>query len=178
MRLTQGRFSPIRACHSRLSILWRGHHPRPDHSEENHGVTQRIHRACGLCQAEDAARYYTGIFRTRASARSRIRQNQLRSPPQASRIPVLTVEFTLDGSLHCANGGPVPSSTRDLTRDLQDAVGITTMRPAVAISHAGCGARKFGVSWQVARDDRSSLSRKSTGPSALALNMKKLDIAR
>ena len=142
-------------------------------------------------QAEDAARFYTGIFEN-----SRI--TQITRFGEAGREihgrkpgSVMTVAFELDGdSFTALNGGPVFRFTEavsfQIMCDTQDQVDHFWQR----LSEGGderaqqCGwlKDKFGLSWQVVprkliellKDPDAEKARKTT---EAMLKMKKLDIA-
>ena len=155
-------------------------------------ITQRI-RPCLWFddQAEDAARYYTGIFKN-----SRIEKithygkagYEVHHKPAGT---VLTVEFTLDGQMYTAlNGGPNFKFTEAISLQVycatQDEIDYYWSKLGAGgypnAQQCGWLKDKFGLSWQVVPeiidelflDEKSDRSQRAF---SAMMKMKKLDIA-
>lgn len=155
-------------------------------------TTQRI-RACLWFddQAEQAARFYTGIFKnSRIVTVTRYGKAgfEVHRRPAGS---VMTVEFELDGQTFTAlNGGPAFTFTEAISLevrcDTQDEIDYywETLSAGGDPKAQQCGWLKdtYGVSWQVvpnilielATDEKSEKSHRAF---EAMLRMKKLDIA-
>ena len=154
-------------------------------------VTSRIAPCLWLdTQAEDAARFYTGIFKN-----SRITQTtrypdvgfETHHKPAGS---VLTVEFELDGTRFTAlNGGPDFKFNEAISLQIfcetQDEIDYywNKLTPGGDPSAQVCGwlKDKYGVSWQVVPNIMAELIADHESPGAkrameAMLKMKKLDI--
>ena len=136
-------------------------------------------------QAEEAARFYVGVFGAEASLGPIVR-----TPPISPSPPgVMTVSFTLRGLDFLAlNGGPVfthspaismvahASDQAELDR-LWDALLEGGGRP----SQCGWLTDRFGVSWQVVPADIGEMMtgdpRKAEAVMGVVMGMVKLDIA-
>jgi predicted 3-demethylubiquinone-9 3-methyltransferase (glyoxalase superfamily) len=142
-------------------------------------------------QAEEAARFYTGIFRNsrinRVSRYSDVGQEHHHRPPGS----VMTVDFELDGVPFTAlNGGPIfrfneAISLQVFCRDQAevdyywDKLGQGGDPTA---QQCGWLKDKFGVSWQVVPERLAELVADQTKPGpkramAAMLRMKKIDLA-
>jgi predicted 3-demethylubiquinone-9 3-methyltransferase (glyoxalase superfamily) len=140
-------------------------------------------------EAEEAARFYTGIFRnSKITAISRYGEagKEIHGRPAGS---VMTVEFELDGqSFTALNGGPVFKFNEAISFEIQcqtqEELDYFWERLMAGGRAQQCGwlKDKFGVSWQVVPE---VLSRLVTGPDPAKsertfeamLKMEKLDIA-
>ena len=155
-------------------------------------ITQRI-RPCLWFdnQAEEAARYYAGIFKN--SSIDKISHYgkagyEVHHKPAGS---VLTVEFTLDGSKFTAlNGGPDfkfnEAMSLEIYCDTQNEIDYYWSKLTAGGDPAAqvCGwlKDKYGVSWQVIPtmmidillDEKSEKSQRAF---SAMMNMKKLNIA-
>ena len=142
-------------------------------------------------QAEEAAQYYTGIFknsRIKTTTRySSAGQETHKKPPGS----VMTVEFELDGQQFTAlNGGPDFKFNEAISLQIhcetQDEIDYYWQRltaggdPAAQI----CGWLKdrYGVSWQVVPANVNELFEDAESPGAqrameALLKMKKIDLA-
>jgi len=142
-------------------------------------------------QAEEAAQYYTGIFknsRIKATTRYSSAGQETHKKPAGS---VMTVQFELDGQQFTAlNGGPDFKFNEAISLEIhcetQDEIDYYWQRltaggdPAAQI----CGWLKdrFGVSWQVVPADVNKLFEDAESPGAqrameALLKMKKIDMA-
>jgi len=142
-------------------------------------------------QAEEAARYYTGIFKnSKITAISYYPDSgqEVHGKPAGS---VLTVEFELDGqSFTALNGGPQFqfSPAVSLQVDCEDQAEIDYYWEKLSAGgdptaqQCGWVADKFGLSWQVVPKILPTLltdpdTAKSTRVFQAIMDMKKLDIA-
>ena len=142
-------------------------------------------------QAEDAARFYTGIFKN-SSIKSVTRystagQETHRKPPGS----VMTVEFELDGQTFTAlNGGPEfkfnEAVSLQIHCDDQQEVdyywGKLTPGGDPAAQICGWLKDRFGLSWQVVPKEMEEMWKDEKSPGAqrameAMLKMKKIDIA-
>ena len=143
-------------------------------------------------QAEDAARFYTSIFKNskieRIARYGKAGQEIHRRPPGS----VMTVEFELEGQRFTAlNGGPVfkfnEAVSLQIHCETQDEVDYYWKR----LSEGGdekaqqCGwlKDKYGLSWQVVPTVLPDMLKDHESPKAqrameAMLQMKKLDIAK
>jgi predicted 3-demethylubiquinone-9 3-methyltransferase (glyoxalase superfamily) len=142
-------------------------------------------------QAEEAAQYYTGIFknsRIKSITRYSSAGFEIHKKPAGS---VMTVQFELDGQQFTAlNGGPEfkfnEAISLEVNCETQDEIDYYWQRlssggdPAAQV----CGWLKdrYGVSWQVVPADINKLFEDAESPGAQAameamLKMKKIDIA-
>jgi predicted 3-demethylubiquinone-9 3-methyltransferase (glyoxalase superfamily) len=142
-------------------------------------------------QAEEAARYYTGIFKNSSITAITHYGNagtEIQGRPPGS---VMTVTFELEGqSFTAINGGPVftftPAISFVITCDTQEEIDYywDKLSEGGAPSAQQCGwlADKYGCSWQVVPqlvmdlmtgEDRARADRAM----AAVLKMKKIDIA-
>ncbi len=142
-------------------------------------------------QAEEAAQYYTGIFKTgrvtKVTRYSEVGQETHGRPPGS----VLTVEFELNGMRFTAlNGGPIfqfneAISLQIMCRDQEEVDYYWEKLKAGGDPSAQvCGwvKDKFGVSWQVIPEAMLALiedqtSEKGKRAMAAMMKMKKLDLA-
>src|SRR5713101_9034343 len=154
-------------------------------------MREKIHmQKIGPClwfdgQAEEAARFYTSIFKN-----SRI-VNTTRYPEVSHRPAgsVLTVQFILDGQDFVAlNGGPeftfTPAISFVVYCETQEEVDVLWNGLSAGGEEVQCGwlKDKFGVSWQIVpsvliamlKDADTAASRRAF---EAMLHMKKLDIA-
>lgn len=154
-------------------------------------ITQRI-AACLWFddQAEDAARFYTGIFpHSRITAVSRYGEagQEIHHRPPGS---VMTVEFELDGQRFTGlNGGPVftfnEAVSFQVSCETQDEVdhywNALSAGGDPAAQQCGWLKDRYGVSWQIVPTVLPELVGGSSPASQRAmqamLGMKKLDIA-
>ena len=155
-------------------------------------ITQRIRPCLWFdTQAEDAARYYTGIFKNssigKISHYGKAGYEQHHKPAGS----VMTVEFTLDGQPFTAlNGGPDfkfnEAVSLQIYCETQSEIDYywSKLTPGGDPSAQVCGwlKDKFGLSWQVVPaminelllDEKSDKSQRAF---AAMMNMKKIDIA-
>jgi predicted 3-demethylubiquinone-9 3-methyltransferase (glyoxalase superfamily) len=137
-------------------------------------------------EAEDAARFYTGIFDD--SAITSVSHYAENMPMPAGTV--LLVEFTLRGRpMQALNGGPNVAHTEamSLSVDCADQAEIDRIWDALLAgggSPSMCGWLKdrFGVSWQVVPAAMSALEQKATPAQfqrmmAAMMSMVKLDIS-
>ena len=142
-------------------------------------------------QAEEAAQYYTGIFKTgrvtRVTRYSEVGQETHKRPPGS----VLTVEFELNGKTFTAlNGGPIFKFNEAISFQVycetQKEIDYYWEKLGAGGDPSAqvCGwlKDKFGVSWQVVPTILPELigdpnSEKSQRAMAAMMEMKKLDIA-
>jgi predicted 3-demethylubiquinone-9 3-methyltransferase (glyoxalase superfamily) len=142
-------------------------------------------------QAEEAARYYTGIFKnSRMGKISRYTEagREVHGRPAGS---VLTVEFELNGQPFTAlNGGPQFKFTEAVSFQImcrtQDEIdyywGRLTQGGDPSAQACGWLKDKFGLSWQVVPTQMAELisdpdREKASRVMEALLQMKKLDIA-
>jgi predicted 3-demethylubiquinone-9 3-methyltransferase (glyoxalase superfamily) len=142
-------------------------------------------------QAEEAARFYTGIFpnsRITSIARYSDVGTEIHRRPPGS---VMVVDFELDGSPFTAlNGGPVFTFNEAISLQVNCATQEEIDHYWDALSAGGdpraqqCGWLKdrYGVSWQVVPEMMGELFADERSPEAkramaAMLGMKKLDIA-
>ena len=142
-------------------------------------------------QAEEAARFYTGIFR-------KARINRITRYPDAGfdahhrpAGSVMTVEFELEGEKFTAlNGGPAFKFNEAISLqvycDSQDEIDYYWQKLGAGgdPSAQQCGWLKdrYGLSWQIVPSDMEKLYEDENSPAAqrtmeAMLKMKKLDIA-
>ena len=142
-------------------------------------------------QAEEAAKFYTGIFRnsriTRTSRYSDVGQEVHHRPPGS----VMTVDFELDGVPFTGlNGGPLFTFNEAVSFEVRckdqaeidyywDKLGAGGDPKA---QQCGWLKDKYGLSWQVVPAEASKLlldpkSKKSQRAFAAMMEMKKMDIA-
>src|SRR5690606_23722647 len=166
----------------------------PPHQPENTAMptTHRI-RPCLWFdnQAEEAARFYTGIFenaRINAGTRFSAAGFEIHGRPAG---PVMTVEFELDGQPFTAlNGGPAfrfnaAVSLQVMGRTQEEGDYYWEKRSEGGAPQAQqCGWLKdrYGLSWQVVPEGMEEMFRDGDSPGAkrameAMLQMKKLDIA-
>jgi predicted 3-demethylubiquinone-9 3-methyltransferase (glyoxalase superfamily) len=142
-------------------------------------------------QAEEAAQYYTGIFKTgrvtRIARYSEVGQETHKRPPGS----VMTVEFELNGkSFTALNGGPVfrfnESVSLQVICEDQEEVDYYWEKLGAGGDPSAqvCGwlKDKYGLSWQVVPEEMIKLLEDQTrenGKRAMAamMKMKKIDIA-
>jgi predicted 3-demethylubiquinone-9 3-methyltransferase (glyoxalase superfamily) len=142
-------------------------------------------------QAEEAANYYTGIFKnsriTQTLRYSTAGQETHRKAPGS----VMTVSFELDGQRFTAlNGGPefkfTPAISFEIHCETQEEIDYYWQRLTAGGDPKAqvCGwlSDKFGVAWQVVPANINELFEDSESPGAQAameamLKMKKLDMA-
>jgi predicted 3-demethylubiquinone-9 3-methyltransferase (glyoxalase superfamily) len=141
-------------------------------------------------QAEDAAKFYTGIFRNSSIGRiSRYGEagQEIHGRPPGS---VMTVSFELDGQAFTAlNGGPIFKFNEAISLQVNCEAQEEVDHYWDKLSRGGdpkaqqCGwlKDKFGVSWQVVPTVLPALvgdpdSKKSQRAMQAMLKMKKLDI--
>jgi predicted 3-demethylubiquinone-9 3-methyltransferase (glyoxalase superfamily) len=154
-------------------------------------TTQRIHPCLWFDnQAEEAARYYTGIFKnsriTKTTHYPKAGYEQTHKPAGS----VLTVEFVLDGqSFTALNGGPEfkfnEAVSLEIYCDTQEEIDYYWEKLKVGgdpkAQQCGWLKDKFGVSWQVVPSMMGSLigekSERSERVFEAMLKMKKIDIA-
>jgi predicted 3-demethylubiquinone-9 3-methyltransferase (glyoxalase superfamily) len=142
-------------------------------------------------QAEEAARYYTGIFknsRIKSITRYSSAGFEIHKKPAGS---VMTVQFDLDGQQFTAlNGGSEfkfnEAISLEVNCETQDEIDYYWQRLSAGGDPAAqvCGWLKdrYGVSWQVVPADINKLFEDAESPGAQAameamLKMKKIDIA-
>ena len=155
-------------------------------------ITQRIRPCLWFdTQAEDAARYYTGIFKNssigKISHYGKAGYEQHHKPAGS----VMTVEFTLDGQPFTAlNGGPDFKFNEAVSLQIycenQSEIDYywSKLTPGGDPNAQICGwlKDKFGLSWQVVPaminelllDEKSDKSQRAF---AAMMDMKKIDIA-
>jgi predicted 3-demethylubiquinone-9 3-methyltransferase (glyoxalase superfamily) len=142
-------------------------------------------------QAEEAARFYTGIFRnsriTTVTRYSDVGFEQHRRPAGS----VMVVAFELDGQTFTAlNGGPVFTFNEALSLQVNCANQEEIDYYWEKLSAGGdpkaqqCGwlKDKYGLSWQVVPNDMDDYFKNESSPGAkrameAMLQMKKIDIA-
>jgi predicted 3-demethylubiquinone-9 3-methyltransferase (glyoxalase superfamily) len=142
-------------------------------------------------QAEEAARYYTAIFKTgrvlKVTRYSEVGQETHHRPPGS----VMTVEFEINGKTFTAlNGGPEfkfneAISLQVICEDQQEVDYYwEKLRAGGDPSAQVCGwlKDKYGVSWQIVPEEMSRLLDDQTqenGKRAMAamMKMKKIDLA-
>ena len=155
-------------------------------------TTQRISPCLWFAdQAEEAARFYTGIFpNSRITA---VTRNGSGSPEKLGRPEgsVMTVAFELDGHAFTAlNGGPVFTFNEAISLQVHCATQEEIDHYWEKLSEGGdpdaqqCGWLKdrYGVSWQVVPNILDELFGAADSPGTqrsmnALLGMKKLDIA-
>ena len=142
-------------------------------------------------QAEDAARYYTGIFknsRITTITRYGTAGFEIHRRPAGS---VMTVAFELDGqSFTALNGGPVFKFNEAISLQVncatQDEIDYYWDKLAAGgvpkAQQCGWLKDRFGLSWQVVPSFMDSLFKDAQSPAAqrameVFLKMKKIDIA-
>jgi predicted 3-demethylubiquinone-9 3-methyltransferase (glyoxalase superfamily) len=142
-------------------------------------------------QAEEAAQYYTGIFRnSRITATTRYGEAgfEVHHRPAGS---VMTVAFELDGNPFTAlNGGPAFTFNEAISFQIECATQEEIDHYWEKLSEGGdpkaqqCGWLKdrYGVSWQVVPDGMEEMLKEQGSPGAerameAILKMKKIDIA-
>ena len=142
-------------------------------------------------EAEEAARFYTSIFKNSSIGRvTRYGKEgfEFHHKPEGS---VMTVEFTLDGSPFVAlNGGPIFHFSEAVSFIVncanQDEVDYfwekLTDGGDPASQQCGWLKDKFGISWQVVPEEKIDLltdpdTRKAQNVMAAMLQMKKIDLA-
>jgi len=142
-------------------------------------------------QAEEAARYYVGIFEnSRVLRTTRYGEVgfEIHRRPAGS---VLTVEFELDGQKFTAlNGGPVFTFNEAISLEVycetQDEIDYYWERLSAGgdpkAQQCGWLKDRYGVSWQVVPTDLTDMLADETSPKSqrafeALLQMKKLDIA-
>lgn len=142
-------------------------------------------------QAEEAARFYTGIFpnsRITATTRYGTAGFEIHGRPAGS---VMTVEFELDGQPFTGlNGGPLFTFNEAVSFEVSCADQAEIDHYWDRLSEGGdpaarqCGWLKdrFGVSWQVVPEGMSEMFADPESPAAqrtmeAMLRMKKLDVA-
>ena len=142
-------------------------------------------------QAEDAARFYSGIFRrSKITAITRYGSAgfEVHHRPAGS---VMTVEFELEGQRYTAlNGGPAfkfnEAISFQIYCDTQDEIDYYWAKLGEGgdpnAQQCGWPKDRYGVSWQVVPRGIEELYKDETSPAAARtmeamLKMKKLDIA-
>jgi predicted 3-demethylubiquinone-9 3-methyltransferase (glyoxalase superfamily) len=142
-------------------------------------------------QAEEAARFYTSIFKNSEILRTSHYTDAGREVPGQEPGPVMTVEFELDGQKYTAlNGGPIFKFNEAVSLmilcDTQDEIDYywEKLTPGGDPKAQQCGwlKDKYGVSWQVVPKIVAELMATSDEEKAgrvmeAMLPMKKIDIA-
>jgi predicted 3-demethylubiquinone-9 3-methyltransferase (glyoxalase superfamily) len=142
-------------------------------------------------EAEEAAKYYTGIFKTSSIDRITYYPNIGQEVHNKSAGSVLTVEFTLDGQKFMAmNGGPLFKFTEAISLaiscDTQEEIDYyldkLTLSGDPNAQQCGWLKDKFGLSWQVAPTIMLELlsdpdAEKRERVMAAYMPMKKFDLA-
>jgi predicted 3-demethylubiquinone-9 3-methyltransferase (glyoxalase superfamily) len=155
-------------------------------------VKQRIQPCLWFdSEAEEAARYYVGIFRNSRIVRvTRYGKagHEIHGKPEGS---VLTVEFELDGQKFTAlNGGPVFKFNEAVSfeihcetqAEIDDYWDKLTPGGDPKAQQCGWLKDKFGLSWQVVPTELTEMLTDETSEASqrafeAMLHMKKLDIA-
>jgi len=155
-------------------------------------ITQSIHPCLWFDdEAEEAAKYYTGIFKKSKIGKITHYGEAGRETHKRPPGSVLTVEFELDGIKFTAlNGGPIfkfneAVSLQIMCKDQKEVDYYwEKLTPGGDPSAQVCGwlKDKYGLSWQVVPDIMSDLigdpkSDKSQRAMAAMMKMKKIDIA-
>ncbi len=142
-------------------------------------------------EAEEAARYYVGIFKNARILRVTRYGKAGHEIHGRSEGSVLTVEFELDGQTFTAlNGGPVFTFNEAISLEVhcktQDEIDYYWERLSAGgdpkAQQCGWLKDRYGVSWQVVPTDLTEMltdekSPKSQRAFEAMLQMKKLDIA-
>lgn len=155
-------------------------------------IAQRINPCLWFAdEAEEAARYYTEIFKnsriSRVTRYSKAGMEVHQRPPGS----VMTVAFELDGQAFTAlNGGPAFKFNEAISMQVNCATQVEIDYYWEKLSAGGdpkaqqCGWLKdrFGLSWQVVPDFMDDLFKDENSPGAqramdAMLAMKKIDIA-
>lgn len=139
-------------------------------------------------QAEEAARYYTGIFPDSEITAITHYGEAASGPSGMPAGTVMTVEFTLDGQQFVAlNGGPefhfTPAISLLVNCETQEEVDYYWSRLTEGGKEVACGwlEDKFGVSWQVTPIEMMELLKdpdpaKSNRAMKAMMDMVKIDI--
>jgi predicted 3-demethylubiquinone-9 3-methyltransferase (glyoxalase superfamily) len=142
-------------------------------------------------QAEEAAKYYTGIFGNSAIVRTTYYPNEGQDVHGKPAGSVLTVEFDLDGQRFMAmNGGPLVKFNEAISLtvncDTQEEIDYywekLTAGGDPGAQQCGWLKDKFGLSWQVAPSIMTELlsdpdAEKTARVMEVFMPMKKFDLA-
>jgi len=154
-------------------------------------ISQRITNCLWFdSQAEEAARYYTGIFKNSRILTVTRYSNVGFETHQRPAGSVMTVDFELDGQRFTAlNGGPVFSFTEAISLQVncetQKEIDFYWEKLGAGgdpqAQQCGWLKDKYGLSWQVTPSIMSELFKDAESPGAkrameVMMKMKKLDI--